>query len=91
MYLLALNQDRGTSIVYLGFLYLNKQLLDVSDDGMISLLDPDTGDTRDDLPLPVEPELADEISGAISDGKDILVRKINIYISSYSMMNSKNL
>ena len=65
--------------------------MDVSDDGMLSLLDPDTGDTRDDLPLPVEPELADEISGAISDGKDILVRKINIYISSYSMMNSKNL
>ena len=52
--------------------------MDVSDDGMLSLLDPDTGDTRDDLPLPVEPELADEISGAISDGKDILVRKINI-------------
>ena len=52
--------------------------MDVSDDGMLSLLDPDTGDTRDDLPLPVEPELADEISGAISDGKDILERKINI-------------
>jgi len=46
-------------------------LLDV-DDGFLSLLDPDTGDNRDDLPLPVDPVLADEIRGAIEDGKNIL-------------------
>ena len=61
------------------------------DDGILSLMDPDTGDTRDDLPLPVETVLADEIRGAISDGKSILVRNMKVQISSYSMMNSKSL
>ena len=61
--------------------------MDVDDNGILSLMDPDTGDTRDDLPLPVETVLADEIRGAISDGKSILVRNMKVQISSYSMMN----
>ena len=49
------------------------QLLDVSDDGYLSLMD-DGGNTRDDLKNP-DGELGEEIKGAIGDGKDILVRK----------------
>ena len=47
------------------------QLLDVSDDGFLSLMD-DTGNTRDDLKLP-DGEIGAEIKAAIADGKDILV------------------
>ena len=65
--------------------------MDVDDNGILSLMDPDTGDTREDLSLPPEPELADEIRGAISDGKSILVRNMKVQIPSYSMMNSKSL
>ena len=50
------------------------QLLDVSDDGYLSLMD-DGGNTRDDLKNP-DGELGEEIKGAIGDGKDILVRKM---------------
>merc|ERR1712037_27209 len=46
------------------------QLLDVSDDGYLSLMD-DAGNTRDDLQNP-DGDVGDEIKGAISDGKDIL-------------------
>jgi len=46
-------------------------LLDV-DAGFLSLLDPDTEDIRDDLHLPVDPELTNEISGAYDEGKSIL-------------------
>jgi len=46
------------------------QLLDVSDDGYLSLMD-DAGNTRDDLKVP-EGELGDEIRTSIDDGKDIL-------------------
>ena len=51
------------------------QLLDVSDDGYLSLMDISAstfGNIRDDLKNP-DGELGDEIKGAISDGKDILV------------------
>ena len=47
-------------------------VLDVSDDGYLSLMD-DGGNTRDDLKNP-DGELGEEIKGAIGDGKDILVR-----------------
>lgn len=47
------------------------QLLDVSDDGYLSLMD-DSGNTRDDLKTP-EGDLGDEITNAINDAKDILV------------------
>jgi len=46
------------------------QLLDVSDDGFLSLMD-DAGNTRDDLKLP-EGDIGEEIKSAIDDGKDIL-------------------
>lgn len=46
------------------------QLLDVSDDGFLSLMD-DTGTTRDDLKTP-EGELGAEIKAAIAEGRDIL-------------------
>jgi len=46
------------------------QLLDVSDDGYLSLMD-DGGNTRDDLKVP-EGELGDEVKGSIADGKDIM-------------------
>merc|ERR1712039_1037982 len=46
------------------------QLLDVSDDGYLSLMD-DGGNTRDDLKNP-DGDLGEEIKGAIGDGKDIL-------------------
>lgn len=47
------------------------QLLDVSDDGYLSLMD-DAGNTRDDLKNP-DGDVGEEIKGAIGDGKDILV------------------
>jgi len=46
------------------------QLLDVSDDGYLSLMD-DGGNTRDDLKLP-EADLGSEIKAAYDDGKDIM-------------------
>merc|ERR1739844_255402 len=46
------------------------QLLDVSDDGYLSLMD-DGGNTRDDLELP-EGDLGPEIRTAYDDGKDIM-------------------
>merc|ERR1739844_408443 len=46
------------------------QLLDVSDDGYLSLMD-DAGNTRDDLKNP-DGDVGEEIKGAIGDGKDIL-------------------
>lgn len=46
------------------------QLLDVSDDGYLSLMD-DAGNTRDDLKVP-EGDIGDEIKSSIDDGKDIL-------------------
>lgn len=47
------------------------QLLDVSDDGFLSLMD-DAGNTRDDLKVP-EGDLGEEIKGAVADSRDILV------------------
>lgn len=47
------------------------QLLDVADDGFLSLMD-DAGNTRDDLKLP-EGDVGNEIRAAIDEGKDILV------------------
>ena len=47
------------------------QLLDVSDDGYLSLMD-DGGNTRDDLKVP-EGDIGEEIKSSMEDGKDILV------------------
>lgn len=46
------------------------QLLDVSDDGFLSLMD-DNGTTRDDLKVP-DGDLGTEIQNASNDGKDIM-------------------
>jgi len=46
------------------------QLLDVSDDGYLSLMD-DGGNTRDDLKVP-EGDIGEEIKSSMEDGKDIL-------------------
>jgi len=46
------------------------QLLDVSDDDYLSLMD-DGGNTRDDLKIP-ESDLGEEIKNAINDGRDIM-------------------
>jgi len=46
------------------------QLLDVSDDGYLSLMD-DGGNTRDDLKVP-DGEIGEEIKSSMEEGKDIL-------------------
>jgi len=46
------------------------QLLDVSDDGYLSLMD-DGGNTRDDLKVP-EGDIGEEIKSSMEEGKDIL-------------------
>ena len=59
------------------------QLLDVSDDGYLSLMD-DGGNTRDDLKVP-EGDIGEEIKSSMEDGKDILVslhlRRVGIWAS----------
>jgi translation initiation factor 5A len=47
-------------------------LLDISDDGFVSLMD-DAGNTKDDLKLPNEDELAKEIKTGFDDGKELVV------------------
>mgnify|MGYP000788905884 CR=1 FL=1 len=47
------------------------QLIDVTDDGFISLL-LDDGNTRDDLKLP-DGELGEQIKAAFEEGKDLLL------------------
>jgi len=46
------------------------QLLDVSDDGYLSLMD-DGGNTRDDLKIP-DGDIGDEIRSSVDDGRDII-------------------
>uniref|UniRef100_A0A7S2UU65 Eukaryotic translation initiation factor 5A n=1 Tax=Fibrocapsa japonica TaxID=94617 RepID=A0A7S2UU65_9STRA len=49
------------------------QLIDISDDGYLSLL-TDSGDTKDDLVLPTHPEgFADEIRAAFDEGKSMVL------------------
>ena len=52
-------------------IFFNFQLLDVSDDDFLSMMD-DGGNTRDDLKVP-EGDLGAEIKSSIEEGKDILV------------------
>lgn len=49
---------------------LDYQLLDVSDDGFLSLMD-DAGENREDLQVP-EGALGEEIRGAIAEERDII-------------------
>merc|ERR1711942_311781 len=48
------------------------QLLDVDDGGFLSLMDNDTGDTREDIALP-EGELGDEIKERFGNDEALLV------------------
>jgi len=46
------------------------QLIDISGDGYCSLMDPSSGNTKDDLKIPAG-ELGDEIRAGFDDGKDL--------------------
>jgi len=48
------------------------QLIDVSDDGFVSLL-MDNGETKDDLRLPTDEALLTQIKDGVADGKDLVV------------------
>ena len=52
-------------------LIVHVQLVDISDDGFITLMD-ESGETRDDLKLPTFPDdLGPQIRAAFDDGKEI--------------------
>ena len=47
-------------------------LIDVTEDGHLSLMD-DANNTRDDLMLPADQDLADRIKAAFDEGKDVTI------------------
>ena len=52
------------------------QLLDIGDDGELSLME-DSGDTKDDVNLPPDETLAQEIKDAFEEGTDVLVNVVS--------------
>ncbi|GLJ12538.1 hypothetical protein SUGI_0193120 [Cryptomeria japonica] len=48
------------------------QLIDVSEDGFVSLL-TDSGDTKDDLRLPTDEQLLSTIKDGFAEGKDLIL------------------
>jgi translation elongation factor IF5A len=48
------------------------QLIDVSDDGFVSLL-TESGDTKDDLKLPTDVTLLEQLKQGFAEGKDLVV------------------
>jgi translation initiation factor 5A len=48
------------------------QLIDLSDDGFVSLL-TDSGDTKDDLRLPTDDQLLTQLKEGFAEGKDLVV------------------
>ncbi|KAL0420964.1 UNVERIFIED_CONTAM: Eukaryotic translation initiation factor 5A-2 [Sesamum latifolium] len=48
------------------------QLIDISEDGFVSLL-TDNGNTKDDLRLPTDENLLSQIKDGFADGKDLVV------------------
>uniref|UniRef100_A0A1J3J2I4 Eukaryotic translation initiation factor 5A n=2 Tax=Noccaea caerulescens TaxID=107243 RepID=A0A1J3J2I4_NOCCA len=48
------------------------QLIDISEDGYVSLL-TDNGSTKDDLKLPTDGDLLQQIKSGFEDGKDLVV------------------
>ncbi|KAK9750721.1 hypothetical protein RND81_02G216600 [Saponaria officinalis] len=48
------------------------QLIDISEDGFVSLL-TDNGGTKDDLKLPEDDKLLEQIKSGFADGKDLIV------------------
>jgi len=47
-------------------------LLDIDEDGALSLME-DSGDTKDDLNLPEDSELAEQIKSGFDEGKQLLI------------------
>ena len=52
------------------------QLLDIGEDGELSLME-DSGDTKDDVNLPPDETLAQEIKDAFEEGTDVLVNVVS--------------
>ena len=50
----------------------NFQLMDIAEDGYLTLLDED-GNEKTDLKMPTDPELANKIRSMFDDGKDLIV------------------
>ncbi|KAJ7527241.1 hypothetical protein O6H91_16G044000 [Diphasiastrum complanatum] len=48
------------------------QLIDISEDGFVSLL-TDSGETKDDLRLPTDDQLLTQIKAGFGEGKDLVV------------------
>ncbi|XP_074274636.1 eukaryotic translation initiation factor 5A-2 [Silene latifolia] len=48
------------------------QLIDISEDGFVSLL-TDNGGTKDDLKLPEDDKLLEQLQAGFADGKDLIV------------------
>ncbi|GJN13285.1 hypothetical protein PR202_ga31639 [Eleusine coracana subsp. coracana] len=48
------------------------QLIDISEDGFVSLL-TDSGGTKDDLRLPTDENLLNQIKSGFAEGKDLVV------------------
>ncbi|KAK4392779.1 Eukaryotic translation initiation factor 5A-4 [Sesamum angolense] len=48
------------------------QLIDISEDGFVSLL-TESGNTKDDLRLPTDESLLGQIKGGFEEGKDLVV------------------
>jgi len=48
------------------------QLIDISEDGFVSLL-TENGDTKDDLRLPSDDQLLSQIKEGFKEGKDLVV------------------
>jgi len=58
-------------------------LLDIQDDGFVSLLDDSSGDTKDDLKLPDDNEqLASNIQKMMDDGKTVTCTTLSVRPSS---------
>ncbi|KAM7251787.1 hypothetical protein ACFE04_023670 [Oxalis oulophora] len=51
---------------------LDFQLIDISEDGFVSLL-TDSGDTKDDLRLPTDDALLKQLKDGFAEGKDLVV------------------
>ena len=57
-------------------LSLLEQLLDIGEDGELSLME-DSGDTKDDVNLPPDEALAAEIKAAFDEGVDCLLNVVS--------------
>jgi translation elongation factor IF5A len=66
-------------------------LLDIQDDGFVSLLDDSSGDTKDDLKLPDDNEqLASNIQKMMDDGKTVTCTTLSVRPSSLLIPTSQS-